>query len=492
MRYKKWIVFVLLSYPVFVKAGILGDLNEMFMSNSTASGQINTKDRVGVFGGSVAIRAPVRSVVVVAFDPPRLNAGCGGVDLYGGSFSMINSQQLVQIFRQVAAHAASLAFKAAIKAISPSLDALMTEFQSLLQNMNNLAKNSCQLAHLVIDPAEKTLTNALQGDGNVGATNKGMFTDAMASLTGYLASANSYFKKQGEVNPKSGNQVVKAVTASGATNILGLAGLKNFDGSDDDASDPNTLNNKLLISFLGYEIFGVPCDSSNEAGQKDTSPDVSSNSLTRLSCKGSATLKLDDMVKGGGTGSIRAATPLTLYKCVNPAGSGIANGGFDPQICTHMQKESFTYYGIQGWINQMMFGSATSDTVKPDSILGKVNGGGTLTFTTAQVQFIKNSGIPLISLLSKTSNPSTRVSIAQRLGSYLSDCIAARFGEGLYKAANGIQYNNHYALSDDIKKNIETLRVDYMEMQKACVKDATVLRIAQELNASATLNGNTK
>jgi hypothetical protein len=62
----------------------------------------------------------------------------------------------------------------------------------------------------------------------------------------------------------------------------------------------------------------------------------------------------------------------------------------------------------------------------------------------------------------------------------------------LNHAANGIQYNNHYVLSEDIKKNIETLRVDYMDMQKACIKDATILRIAQELNASATLNGNTK
>lgn len=491
MRVKKLLV-CLLCTPLLANAGVLGDLNQMFMSNVSQSGEIHTKDRVGVFGGSISMRAPVRAVTVVAFDPPRLNAGCGGIDLYGGSFSMINSQQLVQIFRQVAANSAGLAFKAAIKAISPSLDALMTEFQALLQNMNNLAKNSCQLAHLVIDPAEKAISNALQGDGNVGATNKGMFSDSMASLTGYLASANSYFKKQGEANPKSGNQVVKAITASGASNILGLAGLKNFDGSDDDASDPNTLNNKLLISFLGYEIFGVPCDSSNEADQKDTSPDVSNNTLTRISCKGSATLKLDDMVKGGGAGSIRPAIPLTLYKCVNPAGAGINNGGFDPQACTHMKKENFTYYGIQGWVNQMLYGSATSDTITPDSILGKINGGGTVTLSTAQVQFMKNAGIPLISLLSKTSNPSTRIAIAQRLGTYLSDCITARLGEGLYKAANGIQYNNHYVLSEDIKKNIDTLRVDYMDMQKACIKDATILRIAQELNASATLNGNTK
>jgi conjugative transfer pilus assembly protein TraH len=494
MKIRKLVIAVAISIsaPLCAQAGIMGDLNSMFMSNSTAAGTMKTKDRVGIFAGSVSMRAPIKSVTIIAFDAPRLNAGCGGVDLFGGSFSFINSQQLVQIFRQVAANAAGLAFKAAIKAISPSLDALMTEFQALMQNLNNLAKNSCQMAHMIIDPAEKSISNAVNGDGSVGASQKGMFSDAMGSLTGYLADANSYFKKQGEVNPKSGNRVMKAILASGATNILGLAGLGNQDGSSDDASNPNSLNNKILISFLGYEIDGVPCTTSNEDGAQDSGPVASNNNMGRISCKGTATLTLDSIVKGGGSGSIRASTPLTIYKCVNPSGSGVSNGGFDPQVCTQMQKENFNYQGIQGWVNQMLFGSVTAGVVDPSSIVGKINAGQTLAFTTTQIQFMKHAGLPLIPLLTKTSNTAARISMAERLGAYLSDCVAARFGEAIYKSANSVEYGHNHLLNEDIKKNIDLLRSDYMEKQNACIKDTTVLRIAQELTASATLNGNTK
>lgn len=105
--------------PHLAFAGILADLGSMVMANSTAPGTMTTKDRVGVFMGAFTMRSPIKAVNLVTFDPPRIDAGCGGIDLYGGSFSFINSQQLIQIFRQVAADAAGLAFKAAIKSISP-------------------------------------------------------------------------------------------------------------------------------------------------------------------------------------------------------------------------------------------------------------------------------------------------------------------------------------------------------------------------------------
>ena len=107
------LLVISLSGPAVCGAGVLGDLNSMFMSNASSSGVINTKDRTGVFGGSVNIRAPVQAVTLVSFDAPRLTAGCGGVDLYGGSFSFINGQELTAVFRQVAANAGGLAFKAA-------------------------------------------------------------------------------------------------------------------------------------------------------------------------------------------------------------------------------------------------------------------------------------------------------------------------------------------------------------------------------------------
>ncbi len=473
-------------------AGVLGDMNSMFMSNSTAPTTLRTRDRVAIVGGGFSMRAPVKSVTIIAFDAPRLNAGCGGVDLFGGSFSFINSQQLVQIFRQVAANAAGLAFKAAIKSISPALDALMSEFQTLMQNMNNLAKNSCQLAHLVVDPAAKAVSNAIDGDGNVGASQRGMFSDAMASLTGYLADANSYLKKQGEVNPVAGNQTMKALMKSGASNVLGLAGLSNFDGSSDDDTNPNSLNNRLLISFIGWEVSGIPCRTANESGQFDSAPTASNNNLPKIACRGPKTIDLDQLVKGGGTGSIRAATPLTLYRCLDPQGSGVPNGGFDPQICTQMQKENFHYHGIEGWVNKMLFGSATVYPVESSSIVGKVNAGARLQWTPAQVQFMNQSGLPVVPLLLRTSSPEARIGIAQRLGVWLTDCIAARFGEAIYKAANTVEYGHSHEITAEIRANIESIRTDYMARQNACLKEKTVLGITQELIANSTLVGNIK
>lgn len=484
------IAAVLLAATVPAHAGIMSDLNSMFMSNSTAASTISTRDRVGVFGGSVSMRAPIKAVNLVAFDPPRMNAGCGGIDLYGGSFSFINGQELIAIFRSVASNAAGLAFKAAIKVISPSLDSLITEFQATLQNMNNLAKNSCSLAHLIVDPMEKSISNALDGDGAVGGSINTMFSDAAAGLKAYNANASSFFKKQGEVNPKSGNQVIKAILASGSGATMGLAGLPNSDGSADDATNPNSLNNKILVSILGYEIAGVPCGSQNADGTADTTQNVSANNIGRISCSAPASLSLDDFVKGGGSGSTRPNNPLQLYTCVNPAGAGISNGGFDPQVCTQMKLANFNYEGITGWINSMLFGSPDDSALDPASIMGKVNGGASATFTAAQIRFIHQAGLPIVGLLQKTSNPDARMKIARRLSVPIQDCVAAQLGIAIYKAANGIQNNNTYVLSDSVKKNIDNLRTDYMARQDACVRDRSLLEITQQLNQAAMLTGN--
>ena len=94
--------------PDGAHAGIMTDMTQLIMSNSSAPSTMSTMDRTGVFGGSFEMRAPITAINLVAFDPPRIDAGCGGIDLYGGSFSFINSQQLVQIFRAVAQNAVGL------------------------------------------------------------------------------------------------------------------------------------------------------------------------------------------------------------------------------------------------------------------------------------------------------------------------------------------------------------------------------------------------
>jgi conjugative transfer pilus assembly protein TraH len=463
-------------------AGIMADLNSLVMSNTTAATTMSTADRTGVMGGSFTMRMPVRNTQWVAFDPPRMSAGCGGVDIYGGSFSFINGQALIQTFRNIASNAAGLFFKAAIQTVSPGLDKLLQEFQSLMQAMNNMNKNSCMMAHSVID-------QQLEKDGSIGGANKGLFSDQIAALTSYTANATTYFNQTKSFNAKVGNETYKAIVSSGATDVLVQAGLGNIDGSADDASNPNSLNNRLLISMLGYEIVGLPCDQKNQNDTSVTTSSGSTNNIPRLECRQAATIHLQDLIEGGGSGSINPNKPLRLFFCVDKNGATPTNGGFDPQICTTMKATDFNYQGIKGWVNTNLFGTPEGLSTTSVSILGKYNvgSGASVTLSDSQKQFLQISNQPFVALFSKAYSNSSREQIARKLSQPLVDCIAARMGGAIYHAANSIGNGNSYTISDSVKANVEKLRQDAKDLQKRCDSDEAALKVVQSFVQASQL-----
>lgn len=486
---KKFIPVLLISISPVASAGIMADLNTMFMSNTTAAQTISTQDRVGVFGGSFVMRAPIKSANIVSFDPPRLDAGCGGVDLYLGSFSFINGQQLVALFRQVAANAVGLAFKAAIKAISPSLDGLLTEFQTLLQSLNNLAKNSCNMAHLLTDGADKALADAVGGDGATNNVLNTQISDMTAALASYNADINNYINQSAHLNPKAGNGIAKVLVASSTSSILGTVGLTNSDGSTDNPTDPTSLNNRILISLLGFEINAVSC-TINQNGQVATAASTPGNNMGQLVCTGQNTITLDSLVKGGGAGSASSDGSMMLWQCMDPLGSTTAGVNTDPQICTQMKSVAFPYQGIKGYVNKMLFGVAdtSAGSITADSIVGSFNSGGSVALSHAQVAFLKQSGVPLIGLLTKTSNQDVRTSIATQLESHITSCIAAKVGESLYKSANGIKDVAGYQIPDSSSKRIDDLRNDYLAQQEICNQRTKVINVINQLAAATSLS----
>jgi conjugative transfer pilus assembly protein TraH len=491
LLFARLVCSVALALPIASHAGgIMGDLTQMFMSNSTSSGVISTPDRTGIFGGSIIARSPVQSINWVSFDPPRFDAGCGGIDLYGGSFSFINSSQLVTIFRQVASNAAGLAFKAAIKAISPTLDQLISDFQSLMQNLNNLSKNSCQMAHAIVDPLDNAIQNSVNGSGNIAAVNKGLFGDTFAALDSYVSNANAAILSYAKNNSKAGNGILKALTGTKAGDIMGMATVPNIDGSPEDASDPNSLNNRILVSMLGYEIAAIPCQQSNESGSANsTSGDP--QDIGNISCKGPSTIDLEDLIKGGGAGSANPQVPLKLYYCVNPSGAIPAGTSSDPQICTQMQRRDYNYVGVRGWVNNMLFGNPIGDAtaITNTSIVGAFNAGGSAALTPAQIKFVQTARIPLFALFARSPTPEGRTVIAEKLSEHVVDCMGARIGEALYKSASYLKGSETgYTLSKDILDRIDTVRSDYMAKMETCRKDLTVLHLVELANAATRLS----
>ncbi|EGT5675315.1 conjugal transfer protein [Cronobacter dublinensis subsp. dublinensis] len=167
------------GYITFIPAVHADDintqLNNMFgsMSNTTLPGDYRSVTREGYTGGGFTLRNKLRSLTPVNIQMPSAAGGCGGIDLFGGSFSFINADEFVQMLRNIAANAAGLAFQLALNAMDAVLDNAISRMQAVIQEMNDLTANSCQLAKgLLVDTAsafgsevKSAVSSQLSSDG---------------------------------------------------------------------------------------------------------------------------------------------------------------------------------------------------------------------------------------------------------------------------------------------------------------------------------------
>lgn len=145
--------------PGLSSANIQSQMDSMFesMSNTTAPGAFESATRGVISGGSLRVRNKISTDPLVSFRPPSFQAGCGGIDMFAGSFSFINAQQFVQSLRSVAANAVGVAsgyaFKLALNAMGPTVHNVIQNLQEVMQDVNSLMSNSCQLAQGLVTEA---------------------------------------------------------------------------------------------------------------------------------------------------------------------------------------------------------------------------------------------------------------------------------------------------------------------------------------------------
>jgi conjugative transfer pilus assembly protein TraH len=142
---------VLTAWPA--KADLSTALGDMLSVNIHVNngGAVSTMKRGGFYGGSVYVRGKITDVAVVNFTPPSFASNCGGIDLFGGSFSMINAQQFVQLLRNIAQNAAAYAFELALKNICEQCATIVSGLQKSIQAMNEFTGNSCQIAQGIVN-----------------------------------------------------------------------------------------------------------------------------------------------------------------------------------------------------------------------------------------------------------------------------------------------------------------------------------------------------
>jgi conjugative transfer pilus assembly protein TraH len=134
--------------------------------------------------GGIHTRSKVMTVNPVNIQLPSARAGCGGIDLYMGSFSFINKDQFVALMKSIASSSVGYAFQLALESISPVIAEKTRELQDLIQKMNNFSINSCEQAAALVggawpksDAASKNICSTL-------GAQRGFFSDAAAAKHG--------------------------------------------------------------------------------------------------------------------------------------------------------------------------------------------------------------------------------------------------------------------------------------------------------------------
>ena len=148
-------IAVAVASPLTAHAGVEGEMQN-FMSEMGASANVTGPtayegQSAGYYSaGSMWARFPQRSIQPFNLQLPHARAGCGGIDLFAGSFSFINTAELVAMLKATANNALGFAFKLAIDTISPEIGKVMDELAQKVQQMNQMNISSCETAQALV------------------------------------------------------------------------------------------------------------------------------------------------------------------------------------------------------------------------------------------------------------------------------------------------------------------------------------------------------
>ncbi len=187
---KRCLLFLcLILFNCSVRANINEDLSQYFnalgLSHNVTSPHAYQGQQAGYYtGGSIFARSSVRNVQIATVDLPSFRSGCGGIDLFTGGFSFINSNELIKSMKNILNNTAGYAFNLALESATPEIANAMKYMKTMAGEVNRLNINSCEMAAgLVGSIWPRTHEAQQQICQDIGST-QGIFTDYAAARQG--------------------------------------------------------------------------------------------------------------------------------------------------------------------------------------------------------------------------------------------------------------------------------------------------------------------
>ena len=449
--------------------GMQSFVQGMFSATSAPT-LANTGNGYTLSGGYSEIRTPLSGVNILSFSPPDISAGCGGINLYMGSFHFINGQEFLALLRTIGQQALGYAFQLAIDAMCHQCGALLASIQKAITAMNNALHNTCQLAQGVF-PANQIL-GAFKSVGDqavktMGA-NEGDVSDFFSASNssnhaGVLSHiANTFYKNitqsfngqtttrqvpQSALTPE-GNMFWKAINNSEAYNLLtnidaGATGTLN--GQACATAGSNACTKEILMSLVGTEILRPSASAQGNTVQSNMQNQATSSTPNASDSKNTETvgpsLFLSNLVDGTKGAPVSTCQPWVSANnhTYQPFSPNMGCELVDPGQTT---LGAMGYEGIARHIKHMMYGGG------PGNHLGLVNYLSTgQALSTNQLAFISTVPAGIVSLMHEAQpNVNLIHTIGQDVAPILVDAYAVKLGTALMSTESSVYNGNSHVV----------------------------------------------
>lgn len=134
--------------------------------------------------GSLYVRTRPRNAAMMQIQMPGVRAGCGGIDIFGGSFSFISKEEMILLMEAIMQNAASFAFELALESLSPAVAEQVSKLRHLLQEVNAMNINSCEAGQMLVGSLWPKMDGASQHICQTVGGMNGKFADAVARRHG--------------------------------------------------------------------------------------------------------------------------------------------------------------------------------------------------------------------------------------------------------------------------------------------------------------------
>ncbi|MGC9207445.1 conjugal transfer protein TraH [Acidithiobacillus sp.] len=419
----------------------------------------NTGNGYTLTGGYAEIRTPLSGANIISFSPPDISAGCGGINLYMGSFHFVNGQEFLALLRTVGQEALGYAFQLAIDAMCHQCGALLASIQKAITAMNNALHNTCQLAQGIY-PANKIIGDFAQVGHQAEKTmaaNEGDFSDFFGSSDeanheGVLSHIADTFENNisesingttvTKKEPQSamtpiGNMFWKAIDNSQAYQLL-----SNIEAG----TTTNSVDTKeILMSMAGTEIARPSAGQSGNAAESSMQYQSTNSTPNAANSKNTQTvdpnLFLQELVNG------TATAPVDTCQTWTSANGHTYSATSGEMSCEQVDVGGTTlgqlgYEGIGKHIDHMMYGGGPGNHT--GLVKEMIEGNG---LSSAQQAFSGTIPAGILSLMHE-AEPNTNLvtTIAEKVKPILVDEYAVKLGEAIMTAESSVYNGNSHVV----------------------------------------------